>query len=402
MITIVGGVYYESCIHPRWTEYMGSGGRAVSAIVRMNADANLITYLDSKTESIIQNKAVLENFKYTGKRINQLGKFEYMHGLSSPAIEAEQRVYEPIEIDIDKILCFGMLEGEAIIKSDYAVYDPQNHKSPKHFHENGSNTTHLALILNVHEAKVLSGDPRLEEKALIQKLIEQSSAEVIVLKQGPKGALLFYKSEFTRIPSYITEKVWKIGSGDVFTSHFAHSWLVCGRNPLDSAYIASKATACYCNKGILPDQSEIEKASFPTARISSRVQKGYKPKVYLAGPFFTLSQLWMIEQARNNLRSLDLEVFSPLHDVGRGPAEEVVHHDLEGIRECDVVFAIGDGLDPGTIYETGYAKALNKPVIFYAENETIENMKMMSGSSCIISTDYVSAIYRTAWEAISI
>ncbi|MCF5884434.1 nucleoside 2-deoxyribosyltransferase, partial [Aeromonas veronii] len=60
----------------------------------------------------------------------------------------------------------------------------------------------------------------------------------------------------------------------------------------------------------------------------------------------------------------------------------------------------GDGLDSGTIYEIGYARALNKPVIFYAENESVQDKKMIEGSNCYITDDYVSAIYHTVWEAI--
>ncbi|MNG23475.1 Nucleoside 2-deoxyribosyltransferase [compost metagenome] len=73
--------------------------------------------------------------------------------------------------------------------------------------------------------------------------------------------------------------------------------------------------------------------------------------------------------------------------------------DLVAIRACDLVFAIGDGLDSGTIYEIGYARALNKPVVVYAENESEENMKMMEGSGCILSKDYVTAIYKAVWAA---
>jgi nucleoside 2-deoxyribosyltransferase len=93
-------------------------------------------------------------------------------------------------------------------------------------------------------------------------------------------------------------------------------------------------------------------------------------------------------------------VFSPYHDVGLGTAEDVVEKDLEGVRDCDVLFAIGDGLDSGTIYEIGYARALNKSVVFYAENESAQDKKMIEGSDCRISDDYVSAIYRMVWEAV--
>lgn len=98
---------------------------------------------------------------------------------------------------------------------------------------------------------------------------------------------------------------------------------------------------------------------------------------------------------------LGLDVFSPYHDVGKGNAEDVVEKDLEGIHKCDLLFAVADGMDSGTIYEIGYARAINKPVVIYAENESEENLKMMEGSNCKIHKDYVTAIYHTLWTAIS-
>ena len=110
----------------------------------------------------------------------------------------------------------------------------------------------------------------------------------------------------------------------------------------------------------------------------------------------------MVGQARRDLKAMGLSVFSPYHDVGLGSAEDVVEKDLEGVRDCDVLFAIGDGLDSGTIFEIGYARALNKPVVFYAENESAQDKKMMEGSDCVITDDYVSAIYQMTWEAVEL
>ncbi len=55
-----------------------------------------------------------------------------------------------------------------------------------------------------------------------------------------------------------------------------------------------------------------------------------------------------------------------------------------------------------TIYEIGYARALNKPVVFYVENESAQDRKMMEGSDCLITDDYVSAIYQMTWAAVEL
>ena len=92
-------------------------------------------------------------------------------------------------------------------------------------------------------------------------------------------------------------------------------------------------------------------------------------------------------------------MFSPYHDIGLGSADDVVEKDLQGIRDSDMLFAIANGLDAGTIYEIGYARAIGKPVVIYSESETEESLKMMQGSDCIICSDYTTAMYSTLWEA---
>jgi len=48
MLTIVGGIYYESCIQPKWTEYMGSAGRATSIVAKIkHKKQKLISYSDA-------------------------------------------------------------------------------------------------------------------------------------------------------------------------------------------------------------------------------------------------------------------------------------------------------------------------------------------------------------------
>lgn len=66
----------------------------------------------------------------------------------------------------------------------------------------------------------------------------------------------------------------------------------------------------------------LRKRTFPSAeglaafspspiKLSQAFIEGGNRKVYLAGPFFTLAQLWLVEQARRNLSDLGLDVFPP-------------------------------------------------------------------------------------------
>lgn len=402
MIKIVGGVYREICIRPQSDDVYGSAGRAAAAISEY-ADGDqieLYCYLDQHCKDVIQSIAIHSNFKIIPTDVDLGVIFEYIHGLAEPKIHKPRKKYSPIVVNGEKVVRFGMLEGSAIVECKYAVYDPQSAQHPESFRANGSSVEHLALILNRNEAIAMSGlyDAPIEDIA--ESLSKSEDAEVVVIKMGPMGALVHANGSNSTVQAYQTEQVSKIGSGDMFVAHFAYSWMEEGKNPHEAAEIASKATAYYCWNGGFPTRHWLESYNPKALVPSKRFRAGDLPMVYLAGPFFTLGQLWMIEDARNHLLSMGLKVFSPYHDVGPGPAEEVVGPDLDGIHRCDVLFAIADGLDTGTIYEIGYARALNKPVVVYAENESEEDLKMMEGSGCIMSTDYVTAIYKAAWIAI--
>jgi nucleoside 2-deoxyribosyltransferase len=54
-------------------------------------------------------------------------------------------------------------------------------------------------------------------------------------------------------------------------------------------------------------------------------------------------------------------------------------------------------MDPGTVFEVGYAKKMGIPVVALAENEREEDLKMMAGSGMTITDDFVTAIYRSVW-----
>ena len=401
-IHVVGGAYTEQCVRPQWHEVFGSAGRAASAIAAV-AGPNLVElhcYVDNQTQEVVAARCNLEGSRLSSTFVQRTCSFRYHHGLETPRIDAPRGRYAPIHVRGSRILRFGMLEGEAIVHGERVVYDPQNVLAPDIFQTNGSTARELAVVLNHREAATMTqlGDAAPAE--LAKAALAQNSAQVVIMKRGPLGALVYNGNTFTTIPAHASDNVWKIGSGDVFGGHFAYRWLHEGRSSVDSAILASQATALYCETSGFPTASSVESFAKPAITTSARYLAGYRPTVYLAGPFFTLAQLWL-EQARANLQSFGLNVFSPYHDVGHGSADDVAKLDLEGILRSDVLLAIGDGLDSGTIYEIGYARARDIPVIMYCENESPGAQKMMQGSGCVLCTDYVTAIYKTLWTAIA-
>ncbi|MGY2184391.1 PfkB family carbohydrate kinase [Pseudomonas agarici] len=399
MISVSGGVYYEQCMCPTWQELFGSGGRAATALARLGGTVNLTTYTDSTAESILRMRAALEGFTLKPQAFDHSLQFRYSHGLSKPSIHPVPKRQASLQVTDRNVVRFGFLEGDCVVDAHKAVYDPQSSHYPAPFHENGSRAERLALILNRSEAEALHGCSVTSAANLARALSTSQHAEIVIIKMGPAGALLFHEDRTHHIPSFVTPQVWKVGSGDVFVATFAYFWLEDDLTPLDAALHASRATAYYCESKGFASRAELSTYNPAAASVPKKSKSDKAPLVYLAGPFFSLSQLWLIEEARGQLLEMGLNVFSPVHDVGHGSAEDVVHKDLDAIHECDLMLAIGDGLDAGTIYEIGYARALKKPVIMYVENESEEDQKMMVGSGCIITDDFVTAIYQTAWKA---
>jgi nucleoside 2-deoxyribosyltransferase len=112
-----------------------------------------------------------------------------------------------------------------------------------------------------------------------------------------------------------------------------------------------------------------------------------------------MGQRWLIDETREALLGMGLQVFSPVHDVGPGPAEVVAPADLSGLDQCDAVIAVLDGNDPGTVFEVGYARAKNLPIYALAQTVSDEDMKMVSGSRCRVFDDFVTAVHHVAWRS---
>lgn len=126
-------------------------------------------------------------------------------------------------------------------------------------------------------------------------------------------------------------------------------------------------------------------------------------KVYFASPWFNPEQAEREDRVKNKLRELGFNVWSPKDNCVCSPiADEAMRKrvftdNVENIRNCDIIFAITDGKDMGTIWEAGYANGINllrmacdyKPikVVYYCEtlgpNGQFNLMLAMSGDIVI-------------------
>jgi hypothetical protein len=327
------------------------------------------------------------------------GGFVYQHPLALPTIESGKGsiAATPLKVTADVVIRYGMLEGDAITHADYAVYDPQDPVSPRHFGDNGSTAQHLAIVAKSSEAKQLAGSGDIEQAGRV--LLSEKNTDVVVVKQGALGAAVFTKDASGEVCAYETDRVWPIGSGDVFGAVFGYFWGVKRLQPIEAARLASLAAAFYCGTKTLPVPRDIDVRPEPR-KVTVDASRIRTASVYLAGPFFNMGQRWLVEQAREALRQQPIKVFSPFHDVGLGLAEDVVPADIKALDDCSAVLALLDHFDPGTVFEIGWAKKRNVPIVGFTQNEREENLKMFTGTGCEIVDDFASAIYRVVWRAI--
>lgn len=130
-------------------------------------------------------------------------------------------------------------------------------------------------------------------------------------------------------------------------------------------------------------------------------------KVYFASPWFNPEQAEREDRVKTKLRNLGFDVWSPKDNcvipkaAGKELQHEVFSDNCENIKSCDILFAITDGKDMGTIWEAGFANGYNagmedpetfKPIIIVYYCETLgENgvfNLMLSQSGDIVITKF--------------
>jgi hypothetical protein len=393
-LDIVGGTYLEICNEPIWNEFFGSGLRAAYALSPHSSDINFHTMIgyDDYERLMCISKSI--GVQITAVKVPETTFFTYEHPLANPIFCEPVMDENMLIVEAKNVLQFGMVEDRTVVHAERVIYDPQSPMNPHSFWVNGSTTKELVWIANLQEMISFTGCADFQK--IKTYLFEQEKIDAAVIKKGSDGAILIRKNQSDfHIPAYKTEQVWPIGTGDIFSSTFAYSYLIKNFSLEDSAYSASLATAYYAETSALPLPQYIDASRFNEFKNSETLRK----KVYLAGPFFSMSQRWLIGEVRQQLLKFNLDVFSPYHDVGVGSPQDVVPLDIEAIKKSDIVVAILDGLDPGTLFEIGFARALNIPVVAFNENNSGESLTMLIGTGCKIEADFSTLIYKTFWEA---
>lgn len=120
-------------------------------------------------------------------------------------------------------------------------------------------------------------------------------------------------------------------------------------------------------------------------------------KIYMAGAFFRPETKVRIDSYAAGFRRLGHDVYVPQEHIVPNAwnmsqedwAREVFKMDIAAIQECDILFAVYDGLysDSGTAWEIGYAYALGKRIEM-SINKGVKDMSIMPFSSACVIENY--------------
>jgi nucleoside 2-deoxyribosyltransferase len=389
-VIVVGGTYLEECTNPSDRSLRGSGVRAAAALRDVDPGVRLVTAVDDHMSE--EAEFVIGGFSLDTEVVQRSGpvSFTYFTPVSPPVIGGRLSHFEALHAEGENALVFGMIEGQPSVTANALVYDPQQPLDLAGLDLSRFQFERLAIVANAGETRSLGRAQDLGDAA--RNLLGNSGAEVVITKRAARGALVTTTEHQEEIGPYPTAQVWPIGSGDVFAGGFAWAWTN-GAAPVEAARAGSLAASHWCGGRTLPLPNRLFEAD---GRASSL--EPCPARVYLGGPFFNLSERWLVELVRDALRSFGVEVFSPLHDVGHGDSG-VADADLHGLDSCGSMLALLDHDDPGTVFEAGWATAHDIPIIGYAEKVNSEASKMLVGTGAELHDDLSTAIYRSIWAA---
>ncbi len=395
MINVVGGTYREINFDDVSMEIFGSGFRCAKFLLENKSSVNFITSGNAEVVKVLkENQKVYPKLKFECHPYDELITFQYSFALDDPSIFPSLlniKKTKDWEFVGDDLIAFGMLESDYEIDCKRVVYDPQTSIKPKRFSELGK-AQELVYIINRNEAHSISSSQDIEE--IKKYFFKEENVKAFIIKNGPHGATLYTKSDEHHIPCYITNNVYKIGSGDIFTASFGYYWMSKNLSLEESALFASKSTAVYCDKKAYIDCTnnfKFEYKEFKARNLS-------KKQVYLASPFFTLSELILVDKIRDALLSFGVNVFSPFHDIGLGEAISIAKKDIEGIENSDVIFAVLDNLDSGTLIESGFSMAIGKTIIGYHRTCDDNKLLMLKPGNFTTNSNLTAALYQTIWS----
>lgn len=222
----------------------------------------------------------------------------------------------------------------------------------------------------------------------ISSLFLTKGVKAVVAKFGQGGSSI-YLSDGNRIdiPAFRSQYKWTVGAGDVYNAVFLIEYNR-SKDYRKAGRFASLATASF----IEDFETDVTLWSFDKL-ILNRESQFLHPddarniKIYLAGPFFSQAEVSFIGAIYHALKKCGFSIYSPFHEEGLVDSFQQAHHvftqNKTAIEESDIVVALLDYEDPGTVWECGYAYSLNKPLFAIHTNDNNINLMVEFATTTI-------------------
>lgn len=371
-LVIAGGCYLETCEAPAWRAVYGSGGRAAHALAGLTP-VTLHTYFPRDREH------ELYNLQIAGIDIRSVDcptalAFAYFHPLSDPVLAPERASISqqpPLRVEGEAILRFGFVEGDAVVVGERVVYDPQTVGKFAPFARNGSSASSLALVLNTDELRASTGIDDIAEAA---SLLLKTGAEVVIAKGGVHGATVHTRDAWpVTVPAYWSSRVFKIGTGDVFSAAFAYAWAQQGKGPVEAAHAASLSVSIYTSSQTLPLQQ------IPPSSKRAAVEARRNGVVHLVGSTTRLADRWLFEETAWHLSRLGVQV-------------KRVHEVLGTLPTEGAYLVLVDQLPPSVV--TSLVSLVDPTRVIMLSESGIE-----APSGAKVTSDFTTALYWACWKS---
>jgi nucleoside 2-deoxyribosyltransferase len=396
---VAGGTYRERVITTGYD--VDLGGSAFRAALAAPSTSHLVTAVEPDLAPTLLSAAKTFSLDVDNVGRDQSVEFTYLSAFLEPSLQGRSaRFDQTVAVHGDAGLVFGVVEnGPLAIDIAHLVYDPQSTDDPALRVLAEATYDRGVMCANVQEVDAIGAGATLEESA--QAIRTAAGLEAVIVKAGARGCLVVDGSRTEWVGAVPSPTVRKVGSGDIFSASFAHAW-TSGADVVEAARIASHATSWWVRSEVDRIPEDVLASGYrDSSGFAELANAGRSPKIYLAGPFFSAAEYWLVSQCRIFLQHAGADVFSPVHDVGLG-GTEVALKDLEGFAPADAVFAILDGWDPGTLFETGWAHHASIPVVAAGSRLDSINTTMLAGTGTELYTDFTTAMYRAIWRGLGV
>jgi len=392
--SVVGGAYRETCVEPHVDWTYGSGVRA-AAVLGETAD-RLVTVADSSTRAAIGSVLRHQELEVTPRR--QPIKFAYDTPLSQPRlfVHDSDRDIDVSRVEAKEAIVFGMVEARPVVSARRAIVDPQHSLSLGQLAET-IDSDELVIVANVREINALADSRDLQ--TAVEEVSTRTGASGVVVKAGALGALVFWKgAEAVGIPAIVTQSVFPIGSGDVFTAALAMHYFENG-DLIAAARFASRRTAGYVRVRHLQPVNLGSEARATVPPTVSSVQD--PPSVYVAASFANPEQRWSGRTIDRGIDDIGGHSLYPLREVGaKEEARVTAQADLENLDRCDALVLLADVARTGPFFESGWATSRGLPVVVMNSDPNPDRYTMLEGTGADLVSDLATAAYRAVWAAI--